>query len=405
MHSLSPILSSLSPAAGSSNGIPLLRFTGGVANLAGVRADQRIFVLPPGYKTATSEWKFSDESNQEVNYALSHGVVGGTLGNYGAGILCFESWADTNGIPSTLRWPLQTEVLRRYLAHLVKNGWRTETCTRRISTLRIRQGFHNVPWIVDENALLPMIAAIKAADPGPGPERDPLLITELDAIFHGLDWTKNYSFALWAAVLFGFWGLCRTGEFTVDSQNAFNPKLHIKLMDVKVITATSLDGKQVTGRSCHLPWTKVKKHLGEDVVLAARADYLCPIKALEEHLIMNAVGPDNSLFSYLAIEGGRRHMGHKSFVSDINVHLVAAGLPPIEGHAIRGGGATQLLLHGVSEAKVRLAGRWSATSTSFLKYWRQIQRIVLLATDASAQVAAVRIPSVSSWGSRAGQRS
>ncbi|GAA6043810.1 hypothetical protein JCM8097_002058, partial [Rhodosporidiobolus ruineniae] len=51
--------------------------------------------------------------------------------------------------------------------------------------------------------------------------------------------------------------------------------------------------------------------------------------------------------------------------------------PPMKGHSIRIGGATQLLLNGIDPKIVMKAGGWSS-EVSFLAYWRHA--IVLIET-------------------------
>lgn len=55
------------------------------------------------------------------------------------------------------------------------------------------------------------------------------------------------------------------------------------------------------------------------------------------------------------------------------------------GHAFRIGGATELLLEGVSPDIVQVQGRWK--SQAFLEYWRRIESILPLFISTATNVA------------------
>jgi hypothetical protein len=75
--------------------------------------------------------------------------------------------------------------------------------------------------------------------------------------------------------------------------------------------------------------------------------------------------------------------------------LTEAGLPTMQGHTVRIGGATQLLLHGVKPLVVKVMGRWS--SDAFQTYWRNIAVILAkFATSATVRTALVEEQSLSS---------
>lgn len=188
--------------------------------------------------------------------------------------------------------------------------------------------------------------------------------------------------------------MCRSGEITVPSQAAFNSAKHVQVGPPSTIS----EGDKVTGTLVQLPWEKVAKNKGAKVGLLQRSDHLDPVAAMNFHLRVNAGTASDSLFSYQSRDGTRRHLTKNAFIKRVNAALEKAGRPSILGHSFGIGGATQHLLNGLPEQTVKLAGRWK--SDSFLTYWRNIERLMLFASAASAGRASVAPPQVSALGSR-----
>jgi hypothetical protein len=63
------------------------------------------------------------------------------------------------------------------------------------------------------------------------------------------------------------------------------------------------------------------------------------------------------------------------FLNCVNAILVPPGYLHITGHCFCIGGTTDLLVHGVPPAIVRMAGHWH--SNSFLLYWRKHNTVIL----------------------------
>jgi hypothetical protein len=128
------------------------------------------------------------------------------------------------------------------------------------------------------------------------------------------------------------------------------------------------------GASFHIPWTKTTKEDGATITLTACNDHLCPIKALTFHFSMNHQIPDNApLFAFMSTSG--YSLPTKSFfLSTCSSIWEAAGLPPVQGHSFRIGGASELLTAGVSPEVVACLGGW--TSLAFLLYWRKVEHIL-----------------------------
>ncbi|KIK79510.1 hypothetical protein PAXRUDRAFT_161163, partial [Paxillus rubicundulus Ve08.2h10] len=70
------------------------------------------------------------------------------------------------------------------------------------------------------------------------------------------------------------------------------------------------------------------------------------------------------------------------FMRCCNQIWVEAGFPSMPGHVFHIGGATELLLQGVSPDVVAQQGRWK--SQAFLKYWHCIKSILPLFISSSS---------------------
>ena len=163
----------------------------------------------------------------------------------------------------------------------------------------------------------------------------------------------------------------RLGELTVPSPRAFNPSFHVT-RSVEVVHRSNRDTS--SSASFRIPWTKTTKEEGATIVLTARDDHLCPLKALSFHFSMNPDIPGSApLFSFASPSG--YSMPTKSFfLAFCSSIWKTAGLPAVSGHSFRIGGASELLTAGVPPEVVARQGGW--TSLAFLVYWRRVEQIL-----------------------------
>jgi len=119
---------------------------------------------------------------------------------------------------------------------------------------------------------------------------------------------------------------------------------------------------------------KTTKEEGATLVLTARDDCLCPLKALTFHFSMNPQIPnDTPLFSFTS-PSGYLFPTKTFFLTFCSSVWKACGLPTVNGHSFRIRGASKLLTVGVSPKVVACQGGW--TSLAFLLYWRRVEQIL-----------------------------
>ena len=153
--------------------------------------------------------------------------------------------------------------------------------------------------------------------------------------------------------------------------HAFDPTLHVT-RSMEIVRRTNRDAS--ASASFHIPWTKTTKEEGTTLVLTARDDHLCPLKALTFHFSMNPHIPNDApLFSFTS-SSGYSFPTKTFFLAFCSSAWKARGLPAVNGHSFRIGGASELLTAGVSPEVVARQGGW--TSLTFLLYWRRVEQIL-----------------------------
>ncbi|CAD6913563.1 unnamed protein product [Tilletia caries] len=172
-----------------------------------------------------------------------------------------------------------------------------------------------------------------------------------------------------AALICGFWGLCRIGELTISS-GAFDPRLHV----TRTAARLSLTARGQSVLTLRLPRTKTEP-FGETIVIPERHPACDPLLWLRNHLsISPSANPsETALFAYR--DGNSlRPLSRAELLATADSFARRAKLPSIYGHSMRIGGCTVLLLMGVPVDKVMMHGRWHGDS--FKRYVREHAEIL-----------------------------
>ena len=167
-------------------------------------------------------------------------------------------------------------------------------------------------------------------------------------------------------------GIFRTflTEVTVPNLKAFDPTMHVKVLDVKH-NIEERNGIKSTVIS--LPYTKVAREKGEDIFWARQEGITDPKDALDNHLHLNNPPPDSHLFTY-KFNNSLCPMTRKNFLDRIGEIVRDNGLEKIPGHGIRVGSTVEYLLRGVPFPVVKAKGRWK--SDAFRGYLRSHAQIM-----------------------------
>jgi hypothetical protein len=242
-----------------------------------------------------------------------------------------------------------------------------------MSGIKAWHDINHAPWAGDDRWVqLARTTANKEGTAFKKKQRSPVTLDHLHALSNSLDTSTPLHAACWAVATASFWGCRRLGETTVPSVVAFDPKFHVQ-KSVPITFKSSRD--QTPFASLHIPWTKSTKELGGTLILTARDDHLCPVKALKNHLQVNGSVPGHaSLFAYSSSPSSWSHLLKHSFLGTCHSIWKKKGLDLVLGHSFRIGGSTELLLAGTPPEIVAAVGGW--TSLAFLLYWRRIEEIL-----------------------------
>ena len=167
--------------------------------------------------------------------------------------------------------------------------------------------------------------------------------------------------ALRAAVSMCLFGFFRSGELTVPSATAFDPRVHLSWGDVAVD-----DADPPTCVRVHLKRSKCDQMAkGVDVYIGATGD--------------DDVSPVKAVLAYVAVRGTAQgpffllDQNSTPLTKPVFVAAVRKGLRRLEmddrlyaGHSFRIGAATTAAQRGCEDSLIQALGRWS--SAAFLSY-------------------------------------
>jgi hypothetical protein len=187
-----------------------------------------------------------------------------------------------------------------------------------------------------------------------------------------LNLAKTFDAAVYATATTAFWACCHLGELVIPSRNAFDPVYHAT-RSALISRGIAKQGRKFM--TIHLPFSKTQRNLGKDIYLIEVDDPTSPVIALEQHLLCNIRVPASAtLFAFETANGGWAPMTGEWFLNRCNEVWLGAGLGNMQGHGLRIGGTTHMLMLGVDPWIVMVVGRWS--SKAFLLYWRKIEQIL-----------------------------
>ncbi|KAJ7606933.1 hypothetical protein DFH06DRAFT_1018882 [Mycena polygramma] len=295
----------------------------------------------------------------------------GSLGSYAAGLLRYQQFCDYCKTSERDRMPASHLLLSSFISHYVGTVG-GGTVKLWMSGVKAWHDLNGAKWEGEDRWIeLARRTANKEGTAFKKDQRPPVTIEHMVALRAMLDLSNPLDAAVWAIATAAFRGCRRLGELTIPSLAKFKAKYHATRSSHRRRVRTST----ARGTTVKLPWTKAKRELGGLLTLTTRDDDLCPEKALENHLLVNAnVAEDAPLFAYDTGNGTWEAPTKDWFMQHCCAIWKAANLLLVLGHGFRIGGSTKLLLAGVPCEVVAALGEWS--SLAFLLYWRKIEHIV-----------------------------
>ena len=182
----------------------------------------------------------------------------------------------------------------------------------------------------------------------------PSILLELKKVW-GRDHQLTDNQMLWAAVCVAFFGFLRCAEFTVPSLATYDPSIHLSLEDVSTVTGAG--GSSLAIRIKHSKTDQFGK--GISVFFSRTGASLCPVSSLLDYLNRRGTksGP---LFLF---ENGQP-LSRVKLVSLVREALSSVGMDVLKycGHSFCIGAATTALRAGISDAKIKMLGRWESSA-------------------------------------------
>ena len=158
---------------------------------------------------------------------------------------------------------------------------------------------------------------------------------------------------LWAACCLAFFGFLRCGEFTVTSQEAYDPDMHLSLADI------ALDDKNnptviLSPQSKTDPFRQ-----GVDLYLGKTGKDICPVCAIIPYLVIRGAKP-GPLFVF----ADGLYLTRQRFASLVASALQRAGIDDkrYNTHSFRIGAATTAEEAGISDVHIKMLGRWKSSA-------------------------------------------
>ncbi|KAL5476580.1 hypothetical protein ACEPAI_3260 [Sanghuangporus weigelae] len=237
---------------------------------------------------------------------------------------------------------LQTRVVD-VLADSLKDSTLQTYGSDYIAGIRAWHVLHRVPWSINETELKSLLRGADSLTPDTSkrPAREPYTPAMMSILRAHLNLSDPLDAAVFACITTSFYSCARLREFTLPTQSAFLPHLHVKPSDVS--ERMDRQGRQV--RAFTLPGTKTAPN-GEEVFWAAQEGPTDPLAAFQNHLDINS--------------------------------------PPLNGPFIRIGATLEYLLRGVPFDVVNAIGRWA--SDAFTLYLRKHAQILAPYLQATREV-------------------
>ncbi|KIK44655.1 hypothetical protein CY34DRAFT_784259 [Suillus luteus UH-Slu-Lm8-n1] len=315
----------------------------------------------------------SRDSEFRIQLALDSAWADSTQCKYCGTITNFLNFCDIERVPLLDRCPASEHLLCAF-ATLRMGHLAGSTVQSHISALKAWHAYCNTPW----NGAIHLKLVLNGVS-----NRAPQ--SSLLPPSSSLDPNDSFDCCCLAAATAAFWGQLRLGEILSPWGSSY-PSMHISCRH-HLSNPINPNGS----RKLFLPFTKVWKNKGEEIILCRQRDSSDPILFMELHLRLNILSANDPLFSY-TLSSGHACLTRRKFLARCNAIWVHAGFKAVTGHSFHIGGTTEMLLSGVPPDVIKVLGCWS--SDSFLCYWHSLELLAPLHIENLKHCVLVSPPSV-----------
>ncbi|KAG2737884.1 hypothetical protein P692DRAFT_201681785, partial [Suillus brevipes Sb2] len=203
----------------------------------------------------------SRNAESRILLALNSAWASSTLRKYHNVVTNFLDFCDSESIPPAERCPASEHLLCAFASSRM-GSLAGPTIQSHMSALKAWHAYHNARWNGATRLRLVLTGVSNRAPPSSTkPPRPPVTRAMLLVLAAKLSMTDPLDACCMAVAASAFWGQLRLGEILSPWDSSF-PTAHISYRE-----HLSLAFNQNGSRKLFLPYTKVKKNRGEEVVL------------------------------------------------------------------------------------------------------------------------------------------
>jgi hypothetical protein len=172
---------------------------------------------------------------------------------YGAGLIVFHMFCNTNDIEEDQRCPVAPALLLTFLSSCT-GSYSGSALFNHAAGIKAQHLFHGRMWLILTNELKAILDGAKACPPESSKQPKCLTFTPniLASICQHLNLNKPLDAAVYACLMTMFYCIARLGKFTVKTVKNFGPNKHISRRGVS--EATDRHGHPIM--KFHIPSTK-----------------------------------------------------------------------------------------------------------------------------------------------------
>ena len=300
-----------------------------------------------------------NQLSSAAHHFLTVGLASSTMATYSAGKRRYLQFCGRAKLPAL---PATETTITLFVSHLATIDISHSSIKVYLSAVRhmhVMEGLHN-----EFNQLLTprlhlTLRGIKKKQAATRPPRRrlPITINILHRIRYYLS-TKTPSYSntmLWAMCCLAFFGFLRVSEFTIPSEDSYDPTTHLSLQDIRIDNRDSPRLLQVSIKQSKTdPFRR-----GIQLYLGATDSTVCPIKAMLSYLAARGsqAGP-------LFVTEQGRGITRQMFSSALNTLLTQLKLDckSYNTHSFRIGAATSATQAMIPDSQIKMLGRWQSNA-------------------------------------------
>ncbi|TFK32546.1 hypothetical protein BDQ12DRAFT_701132 [Crucibulum laeve] len=147
-------------------------------------------------------YHFSTTTSLTLFSVLLNSLESKTCENYGAGLLRFHQFCDSENITESDRMPAPESLLAAFFSRSTMNSW--------LAGIHFWHTFNGASWLggdvlnATKKGLSKMVPSLSTKQPRP-----PVTLHYMNILLHGLDLSNAFDAAVWAVASISFWSCCR----------------------------------------------------------------------------------------------------------------------------------------------------------------------------------------------------